>query len=390
MNSEFHRIGSQFSTPAFVIAGETVRRNATTLRRATKNFDCQVLYAAKACPLEAIFRLVKPFVDGFAVASPGEARVACGFTNGQQSLHITTPGFKKDWFDDLAGITHVAFNSLSQFERLMNFVPSSASTGIRINPEHSHLRDVRYNPCRQYSKLGVPISELVDYLNRGEGRRVEGIHFHNGCLCTSWTPLLKTVEKIAAELDSILARMKWINLGGGFIWDKATDFAPLQNAVRLLNKYALEVFIEPGAGFVNSACYIVASVVDLFKRDGKAIAVLDTTVNHLPEVFEYQFEPDVVEHVDSGQHEYILAGCTCLAGDLFGEYSFDTPLKIGSRVTFENIGAYSLAKAHMFNGIQLPSIYALDQNGELELIKQFALEDFVNRFSSQIHEYANS
>lgn len=381
---------AQASTPAFVIAEVTVRRNAATLRRAVETLECELLYTAKACPLEAIFRLVQPFVNGFAVASPGEARVACGFTNEHQSLHITSPGFKRDWFDELNGVTHVAFNSLSQLERLMSSVPASASIGLRINPEVSHLQDVRYNPCRQYSKLGIPIPELIHWFGRNDYRRIEGIHFHNGCLLTSWDLLLETVDKIVTNLDSVLVQMKWINLGGGFVWDETTDFAPLQKAVRLLNKYALEVFIEPGAGFVNSACYIVASVVDLFKRDGKAIAVLDTTVNHLPEVFEYQFEPDVVEHVGSGRHEYILAGCTCLAGDLFGEYSFDTPLKIGSRVTFENIGAYSLAKAHMFNGIQLPSIYALDQNGELELIKQFALEDFVNRFGSQLHEYANS
>jgi carboxynorspermidine decarboxylase len=147
----------------------------------------------------------------------------------------------------------------------------------------------------------------------------------------------------------------------------------------LITKYGLQVVLEPGAGIVNAAGYLVASVIDLFMSDGKMIAVLDTTVNHLPEVFEYQYEPDVVEHADDGQYDYILAGCSCLAGDLFGEYSFIEPLEIGSRVTFANVGAYSLVKAHMFNGINLPNIYSLTESGELVLVKRCTYEPFASR-----------
>ena len=178
----------------------------------------------------------------------------------------------------------------------------------------------------------------------------------------------------------MMHELEWINLGGGYLWDETTDFGPFQEAVDLLTTtYGLRVFIEPGAGVVNSAGYLVASVIDLFKSDGKTVAVLDTTVNHLPEVFEYQYEPDVVEHADDARHEYILAGCSCLAGDLFGEYSFVEPLDIGSRLTFANVGAYSLVKAHMFNGINLPKIYVLTETGELVLVKQFTYEDFTSR-----------
>ena len=193
-------------------------------------------------------------------------------------------------------------------------------------------------------------------------------------------PLLETVTGVTARLDPLLSGMEWFNLGGGYVWDETTDFGPIQEAVNLLTtKYGLEVLIEPGAGIVNSAGSLVASVIDIFKSDGKNIAVLDTTVNHLPEVFEYRYEPDVVEHFDNAPHEYILAGCSCLAGDLFGEYSFEEPLEIGSRVTFANVGAYSLVKAHTFNGINLPSIYMVTEAGDLELVRRFTYDDFLSR-----------
>ena len=61
------------------------------------------------------------------------------------------------------------------------------------------------------------------------------------------------------------------------------------------------------------------------------IAVLDTTINHAPEVFDYQLQPDDVGHDLAHRHPYLLAGATCLAGDLFGEYRSVRPLQIGSR-----------------------------------------------------------
>ena len=129
---------------------------------------------------------------------------------------------------------------------------------------------------------------------------------------------------------------------------------PLSEAASLIrDRYRAEVVIEPGAAFVRDSGYVVASVLDLFASDGKEVAVLDTTVNHMPEVFEYQFRPDVVGHHDAGGYEYVLAGMSCLAGDVFGEYRFDEPLRVGSRIVFSNAGAYTIVKANTFNGIPL-------------------------------------
>jgi carboxynorspermidine decarboxylase len=164
------------------------------------------------------------------------------------------------------------------------------------------------------------------------------------------------------------------------LFDEDTDTRPLEQAISLVKeKYNLEVIIEPGATVVREACYIVSSVIDIISSNEKTIAVLDTTVNHMPEVFEYQYRPDIVEEYKNGNYSYILEGSTCLAGDHFGEYNLDSPLEIGSNITFTGMGAYTMVKAHMFNGINLPSIYALTEGGDLELQKQYTYEDFRSR-----------
>jgi carboxynorspermidine decarboxylase len=211
-------------------------------------------------------------------------------------------------------------------------------------------------------------------------RGIEGLHFHSNCDSSDFGQLLKTVTHLDTQLGDLLSRMRWINIGGGYLFEESQNLDPLYEALTLLKgKYDLEVFIEPGAALIRDAGYIVSSVLDIFESDAKRIAILDTAVNHMPEVFEYQFEPDVIGHRDEGEHEYILAGCTCLSGDVFGEYRFDELLEIGSRVIFSNMGAYTLVKAHMFNGVNLPTIYSLTESGELVMKKRFSYEDFASR-----------
>ena len=72
----------------------------------------------------------------------------------------------------------------------------------------------------------------------------------------------------------------------------------------------------------------------------------------------------------------MLAGSTCLAGDLFGTYRFAEPLAIGSRVLFPAMGAYSLVKAHMFNGQPLPNIYLERGDGTVVLRRASSFKDF--------------
>ena len=130
----------------------------------------------------------------------------------------------------------------------------------------------------------------------------------------------------------------------------------------------------------------VASVVDLIDTDGRTVAVLDTSVNHMPEVLEYSdlpgIEPEVLSHRDdlpaSEGFSYVLAGSTCLAGDLFGTYQFAEPLAIGSRVVFPAMGAYSLVKAHMFNGQPLPNIYLEMGDGSLMMRRASSFTDFAS------------
>ena len=340
-------------TPAFVYDEAVIITRLSALSKVRTNSGCKVLYSIKAAPLSGLLQTIAEYVDGFSASSLFECQIAKeiigGIADKKGSIHITSPGLREDDVKSIADYAdYISFNSMSQWQKYKYLVKAKLNCGLRLNPEKSFARDERYDPCRKYSKLGVPVSRVANENLQG----IQGIHLHNNCESKDYTELKQTLEHACELLGPEIENMQWLNLGGGYFIDDAEQLNELEKIIKdLKDKYTLNVFIEPGKGIVGSAGFLVASVVDIFESDGKQIAVLDTTVNHLPEVFEYQYRPHILQEDPDGQYEYRLAGCSCLSGDLFGDYRFQQALEIGSRVTFKNVGAYMLVKANMFNGI---------------------------------------
>lgn len=373
----------EVETPAFVVDERTIRHALEVAGRACDAAGCKLLYALKPMVGSFVLELMTPYVDGFATSSPFEARLARSVVGDSGSVHITTPGFRAAEMPEIDRLCdHVAFNSIGQFERLAGSLSGPSKAGLRINPQLPLVDDSRYNPCRPYSKLGAPIDRLVKAHRQDPSafEGLKGLQFHTNCDSSDFEPWLRTVRHVEERLRGLLPGLEWFNLGGGYIFDNPDGFGPLAEAVALLrSRLDLEVFIEPGAALVRDSGSLVAEVIDVFRSGNRVVAVLDTTVNHFPEVFEYQFEPDVLGHDDDGEHEYLLAGCTCLAGDVFGEYAFSQRLELGSRVVLPGVGAYAMVKSHMFNGINLPAIYSMTAEGRLVLRRRFTYDDFLSR-----------
>ena len=234
-----------------------------------------------------------------------------------------------------------------------------------MNTQISNIKDPRYDPARLYSKLGVSLRSLPEVLASAPVA-LNGLHFHTNADSKDLRELEANVEALAAsELGT--GRFDWVNFGGGYLFEDVLAFEPLERSVALAKRnLANEVFVEPGAGLVRAAGHLVSSVIDVFERHGTQVVILDTSVNHLPEVLEFGYHPEVKGSTIDGYYEYLLAGSSCLAGDVFGRYRFDTPLAIGTTVTFTEAGAYAQAKSHRFNGINLPSVWVTSPDGSLE------------------------
>lgn len=420
-------------TPYFLFNKETLKKTLSFHKKIAEQANIKLIYSVKSLSHIVLLQEIAKYVTGFSVSSifeiqladhisieydslsliskgnsnkanikpttlikpktkkPLESTVTLSNTkhnstqdkkHNQHTIHFVSPGIKKSQWSDISKHTHfMTFNSLEQFSRFKDKLHPHISYGIRVNPEVSFVKDTRYNPCREFSKLGVPLKEVATFLETSNSSKaLKGLHFHNNCDSSNFLELTKTFQKIESYLSPYFHKLQWINLGGGYIFNAEKNLSSFYELVKYIkNEYQFEhIIIEPGASLIRDSVYLVSSVIDMFKRDGKHIAVLDTTTNHLPEVFEYQYQPDIVNQDSSGQNEYILAGCSCLAGDIFGAYFFKNKLKIGSKVVFNKVGSYSLVKANMFNGINFPDIYCLERDIELKKVKSYTFDDYMN------------
>ena len=381
------RLG-ELETPAFVYDESILLEKVKGIVKTVRERHCKVLYTPKANAIHAVLSLVGDYVDGFATSSVFEARLSREVIAQNGSIHLTSPGLRADDISETASLCdYISFNSLNQWQTYGPGFRTQVKCGLRVNPGMSLVRDIRYDPCCSNSKLGIPIEDVKDAYHQKPNltKEISGLHFHTNSESSNFSGLLATVRHLVDLVGPLLDKMEWINLGGGYLFDDPDALGEFYECIDILQSdFGLEIFVEPGTAMVRNACYLVASVVDVFVSGGKHVAVLDTTTSHWPEVFEFQFEPDVIGDEEDGQFEYILAGSSCLAGDIFGKaYAFNQRMKIGSKVIFADAGAYSLVKANYFNGINLPSIYALTDKGNLLLQKKFVYADFMRQCGAE-------
>lgn len=377
---------ADLETPAYVYDEVVLGDDLTATRGALAPTGARLLLAMKALSFGPVLRFAVPWLDGFHASSAFEARLARQvFESG--IVHTTIPGMRAADVRDIVEYSdRLSFNSLAQWQRFGADLGGRVSSGIRVNPALSFVEDERYDPSARHSKLGVPIDDLALVVASSPSTLagLEGILVHNNCESMDFRQLLKVVEKVIDRLDPFVARLKWVNLGGGYLFAEAEDLGSLHEAVKLLtDSYGVEVLFEPGTGILARSGSIVATVVDLFESGGEEIAVLDTSVAHAPEVLEFSLVPDVVG--GDGCNPYLLAGASCLVGDTFGRHCMTHKLRVGSRVTITDVGAYSLAKASWFNGIDLPTVYTRSADGKLTCRKRYTFEDFM-RLSGGLDE----
>lgn len=369
-------------SPCWLLEETLLISNLECLKNIKEQTGAKILLALKGYALWKSFPIVKPYLDGCCASGLHEAKLAD--ETFSKEVHTYSPAFKEEEIEEIATISHhMVFNSPAQFKRFASqakTVNPSLSLGLRVNPEYSQSPKEIYNPCGLYSRLGTTLSNMDENILQ----HCDGLHFHALCEQDS-TALEAVLENFEAKFGSYIPRMKWINFGGGHhITRKGYDTDKLITLInRFKTKYNVEVYLEPGEAIGWETGTLISTVLDIV-HNGIDIAILDTSAEaHMPDTIIMPYRAEVRDAGEAGEkvYTYRLGGNTCLAGDIMGDYSFDTPLQIGDKIIFEDQMHYTMVKASTFNGVKLPSIAIEKTNGEIEILREFGYEDFKERLS---------
>ena len=366
---------SQVPSPCYVLEEARLVKNLELLKSVRERTGAKIICALKGYSMWSTFPLLAQYLDGATASSLNEARLAREEMNSE--VHVFAPLYEEAEIDEILSLSnHITFNSFAQWERFKaKTLEAKVSAGLRLNPECSTVETDLYNPCGRFSRLGVTLAEFKPEKLAG----LEGFHFHALCEQNA-DALAKVLAAFEEKFGPWLPQMKWVNFGGGHHITRH-DY-DVELLVRLITDFRerhpnLEVILEPGEAVGWQTGDLVATVGDIVKNEIE-IAVLNVSISaHMPDCLEMPYRPAVRGAGLPGKkaHTYRLAGNTCLAGDVLGDYSFDDPLEPGSRVVFEDMIHYTMVKTTFFNGVRHPSI-GIWKGGKFHLVRHFTYEQF--------------
>ena len=369
----------ELPTPCYVIDEKKLRENLEILKWVKDEAGCRILLAQKAFSCFFEYSLIGKYLDGTTASGLFEARL--GHEEMGKENHVFAPAFKEAEMEELTDICeHIVFNSFSQLEKYGELCrKKGVSVGLRVNPECSTQGDhAIYDPCAPGSRLGV----TIDHFKEEWADRLDGLHFHTLCEQNS-DDLEKTLDVFEEKFGSYLAGMKWLNMGGGHHITRADyDIPRLIRCIRRIKeRYGVQVYLEPGEAVALNAGYLVTEVMDVVENGIRTLILDASAACHMPDVLEMPYRPPLKDAglPDEKAYTYRLSSCTCLAGDVIGDYSFDREIHVGDRLYFEDMAIYSMVKNNTFNGMCLPSIALMKEDGDCQVVRQFGYEEFKGR-----------
>ena len=153
--------------------------------------------------------------------------------------------------------------------------------------------------------------------------------------------------------------LQFLNVGGGLSGPmpeamvKQLSFDPpswveyanaIQSAWGMINDEEINLILEPGMALVANVFDFEAEVVGFKERGEKTQALITASKTFLKPtghqkdlVFEVKNYHPVIEPIK----QYELVGISCMESDILGEYKGE--LYIGDKITFKNMGAYTLS-----------------------------------------------
>lgn len=356
-------------TPYYLIDKRRIAANMAKMDALRAASGAKTLLALKCFATWPAFDAMRDHMDGTTSSSLYELRL------GREKFGKETHAYSVAWAEDeveeaVSYADKIIFNSISQLDRFDNKT-SGIARGLRLNPRFSTSGFDLADPARPFSRLGewdlTKLEAVAD--------RISGVMIHYNCENDDFALFDQQLTRIEDEFGDFLSRLKWVSLGGGIHF--TGEGYPLEKlAARLkafAEKFGVQVYLEPGEAAITGTASLEVTVLDLLDN-GKKLAIVDSSVEaHMLDLLIYR---QSARMETDGPHDYMICGKSCLAGDIFGEFSFPEPLAIGGRLSIADAAGYTMVKKNWFNGVKMPSIVLRELDGSLTVAREFGYADF--------------
>ncbi len=388
-------LAAEFGTPAYVVAVDDLRARARAFLDGLRlrHPDSDVLFASKAFPCTAVYRLLA--AEGLAcdVASGGELALAlrAGFDPARIYLHGNAKSQDELRQALLAGVGHVVLDSFDDFDRLERV---AASLGIvqevliRVTPDVSGDTHHAISTGQADSKFGFGLGEApaaIDRVSATPHLRLVGLHFHIGSQLLRLEPFHRAVEAIAALGDFAV-----YNVGGGLGVAYTADQEPpsiadyiasIVDTVHSAIGPGKRLLIEPGRALVANSTVTLYSVQTVKRNVSTWVAVDGGMSDNLrPMLYGSAYEAVIADRPLAPATERChVAGKHCESGDvLVRDVGLPDPAP-GDIIATPATGAYGHAMANNYNGVPRPPVVFCANGSARVVLRRETYDDLMSR-----------
>ena len=385
-------LAREFGTPAYIVVEDDLRARAQTFveafRARTTDFD--VLFASKAFPCTAIYRVLAQEGIACDVASGGELALALrgGFDPARIYMHGNAKSIAELRFARESGVGHIVVDNADEIERLEAIVGDGSPQAVmlRVTPDVRGRTNDKISTGQADSKFGFSLVDAPRAIERVQGSQqldLVGLHMHIGSQILELEPFRLAIEAIAP-----LGDFGTYNLGGGLGVAYTADQEPPRIAdyvaakVDTVNRVlgpGKRILDEPGRALVANSTVTLYTVQSVKRNVSTWVGVDGGMSDNLrPMLYGSVYEAQIADRFGGGTVSR-LTGKHCESGDVIvREVELDDP-RVGDVIVTPATGAYGHAMANNYNGIPRPPVVFVAGGEARVVVRRETYEDLAAR-----------
>ncbi len=397
-------LAREFGTPAYVYAEDDIRSRAREYLAAfsSRTDDFEVLYASKAAPVTAIFRILAQEGLSVDVASAGELHLA--LRGGCDPARIYLHGNNKTEADLRsaigASVGYIVCDSFDEIERLDGMADRPLDVMIRVTPgikanTHSFIQTGQLD-----SKFGFGLEDglaarAIEAIRAARNLNLAGLHAHIGSQIFELEPYVKTIEalgRLAEETDLSPEELRLLNVGGGLgiAYEPGDEPPSIESYVDLKVEALGRVFspaprilVEPGRSLVGNAGITLYEVGTVKEIPGvRTYVAVDGGMsdNLRPMLYGARYDALVANRAgEPPEVPVTIAGMHCESSDIIVRDVAMAAPRVGDILATPATGAYGHAMANNYNGMPRPPVIFVKDGAARVVVRRETVEDLAAR-----------
>jgi diaminopimelate decarboxylase len=391
-------LAAEFGTPAYIYAEDEMRARARAYREAfeRRGADYEVLYASKAFPCTAAYRLFAEEGLSVDVASGGELHMAlrAGFDPAGIHMHGNNKSDEEILLAAGAGVGHLILDSFDEIERCERLLESPQRVLIRVTPGIKPSTHDFVQTGQLDSKFGFGLAdglaaEAIERVLASDVLELVGLHAHIGSQIFELEPYRLVIRAIG-ELAGDWCRL--VNVGGGLgiAYTEEDEPPEIDAYVDVKVRGVAEVFgegvrvlVEPGRSLVGNAgvtAYRIGTVKEI--PGVRTYVAVDGGMsdNLRPMLYDARYEATIADRAGEAPETLAtVAGMHCESGDVLVRDALLASPTVGDVLVTPATGAYGHAMASNYNGVPRPPVVFCRDGDARVVVRREAYEDLTAR-----------